>query len=50
MRDNVDGFNEKELFLRLDASFQGRIDTEDVKNFMKTRGSDCDLNQALTFI
>ncbi len=50
MRDNVDGFNEKELFLRLDASFQGRIDAEDVKNFMKTRGSDCDLNQALIFI
>ena len=44
MRENVDGFNEKELFLRLDPNFQGKIDAEDIKNFMKTRGSDCDLN------
>ena len=43
MRDHADGFNEKELFLRLDQRFQGRIDAEDIKNFMITRGSDCDL-------
>jgi Ca2+-binding EF-hand superfamily protein len=50
MRDHVDGFSEKELFLRLDQRFQGKIDAEDIKNFMLTRGTDCDLSQALAFL
>jgi hypothetical protein len=50
MRDQAEGFNEKEVFLRLDQRSQGRIDAEDIKNFMITRGSDCDLAQALSFV
>lgn len=43
-------FSEKLLFLRLDSKMQGRIDAGQIRDFLKSRGSDCDMQQALTFM
>ena len=34
----------------MDALLQGKIGAADIRDFLKSRGSDCDLPQALTFL
>jgi len=36
-------FDEKKLFVRLDALLQGKIGAADIRDFLLSRGSDCDL-------
>jgi Ca2+-binding EF-hand superfamily protein len=43
-------FDEKRLYIRMDSLMQGKVGAADIRDFLVSRGSDCDLDQALSFM
>ena len=43
-------FDEKKLYIRMDQMMSGKIGAADIRDFLISRGSDCDLDQAMSFL
>ena len=43
-------FDEKRLYIRMDTLMQGKVGAADIRDFLVSRGYDCDLDQALSFM
>jgi len=49
LREQPD-FDEKKLYIRMETLMQGKVGAADIRDFLVSRGSDCDLDQALSFM